>query len=224
MEDSLAQANDIGKVGKSTETIADQVRAGIAKSVDRTGMSAKAADRLTRGINGMAEGDVDNFARHLDNTIARNSGVTSGQSFNYNNIKGSANEIIVGREVFGVESVDKIGFSPSGLSEEADLVLDDGRVVEAKAKPSGLNSEDDLVRQLANIKSVQQNLFSGPQADEEVLFVVNNPDNIYKSGQLGESYRPKVANAVDRVDFDARFVSSSELSSTEESITKFIDF
>ncbi|PSQ20676.1 hypothetical protein BRD06_12265, partial [Halobacteriales archaeon QS_9_67_15] len=30
MEDSLAQANDIGKVGKSTETIAGQVRAGIA--------------------------------------------------------------------------------------------------------------------------------------------------------------------------------------------------
>lgn len=221
MGDSLALANDIDEIGKSAQKLADQVRAGIARSVDQAGMSTRAADRLTRGINDMASGDVDNFAKHLNERIAQNSGTGSGR-FNYNNIKGAANEIIIGREIFGVEKVRGIGISPKSVSGDADLVLNDGRVVEAKAKISGLGTEEDIVRQLKEIETVQDEVFAGSKANQPVLWAVNNPGSIYKSGS--SDLLPKVERAKSRVSFDVRFVSNSELASNGRSITRFITF
>ena len=67
-----------------------------------------------------SRGDVDNTATHLDETLTGNSGAGSG-GFSFNDLKDSLNEVIVGNELFGGQRIDKFGYSPSGLAEEADL-------------------------------------------------------------------------------------------------------
>jgi len=222
MEDGIAQANDISTVGKSATTLADDVRVAIARSansnLDEVAMNGQTADRLTQSIDSMARGDVDNFATHLNDRIASqanrlgssNPGRVKGA---FRTVKGAANEMMLGREVFGVTNVDAIGVkvtNSAGETREADLVLSNGRVVEAKTGSSAPGSSAKIAEDLRNIKQFQE-LSDRADGGEAVLYVVNSPRTLYKQGEIGTEVRTKFSKARAGLSFSPQFRSASQL-------------
>ncbi|QLH80479.1 hypothetical protein [Halosimplex pelagicum] len=222
IERGLAKANDIGTIGKSTTALADDVRVAIARSadsnLDEVMMNGQTADRLTQSIDAMAKGDVDNFATHLNDRIASQANRLGSSNparvkGGFRTVKGAANEMILGREVFGIKNVDAIGVkvtTNAGETREADLVLSNGRVVEAKTGSSAPGSSAKIEEGLRNIKQFQE-LSDRADGSAPVIYVVNDPRTLYKQGKVGTEVRTKFSKARAGLSFSPRFRSASQL-------------